>query len=451
MKNILTIILLITFIATYAQVKPKYSIPFDLNPMITTKIEFSPDAKYIAYGTADGEVVIFNLLTGKEEFKLSGHEKRVVAVAFHPKGNQLASGDKKGIVKIWDLKTKTEKRSYPAHDKPILCMAYSPDGSTLFSGGRDNYIKIRDVETGKHLQTIGKTKGNIRALRFSPDGKYVICATSSLSNSVQYYELESGKNAKIINSVNTQYIDISPDERLFASANLDPNVIVWDVKTGKKLYDLKGHKEFVKGVCFSPGGKILASCSDDKTIKLWDLKKKGCLYTFTDHKENVEFVNYSPDGKWLVSLGWDDVINIYNLENLNLPKEDIYIKPDNTDLPKEEQDVITESFNNLEFDLNKSTIKESSKPSLNKLSDLLKKKTAYKLKISGHTDNTGDANSNYKLSIDRAMAVKNYLVSKGVDANIITSNGYGATKPIADNRTEEGRQKNRRVEFEITQ
>jgi outer membrane protein OmpA-like peptidoglycan-associated protein len=74
----------------------------------------------------------------------------------------------------------------------------------------------------------------------------------------------------------------------------------------------------------------------------------------------------------------------------------------------------------------------------------------YHLTISGHTDNVGDDNKNMQLSIDRAIAVGKYITDKGIDSSRITTQGFGETKPIADNKTSKGRTENRRVEFEIS-
>ena len=73
-----------------------------------------------------------------------------------------------------------------------------------------------------------------------------------------------------------------------------------------------------------------------------------------------------------------------------------------------------------------------------------------KVELSGHTDNTGSANSNQTLSQDRAQAVVNYLVSKGISATRFVAKGYGSDRPVSSNDTAEGRQDNRRTEFEIT-
>ncbi len=117
-------------------------------------------------------------------------------------------------------------------------------------------------------------------------------------------------------------------------------------------------------------------------------------------------------------------------------------------LTKKEVETIKYAFDNLEFETGKDKIKEKSFISLSGLAKLLLDK-GYGLKIDGHTDNVGKADMNMELSIKRAEAVKAYLVSKGVTASKLQTEGFGLTKPIADNTTAAGRQKNRRVEMNI--
>lgn len=86
-----------------------------------------------------------------------------------------------------------------------------------------------------------------------------------------------------------------------------------------------------------------------------------------------------------------------------------------------------------------------------RLDDLVSKLTGVATEViivTGHTDNVGVAAANQRLSLQRAEAVKKYLVGKGVDPNRVYTDGKGASQPIADNRTAEGRAKNRRVEIE---
>lgn len=106
---------------------------------------------------------------------------------------------------------------------------------------------------------------------------------------------------------------------------------------------------------------------------------------------------------------------------------------------------------NIYFETEKSVLLENSNEELNKLVNLLKQMPGLKIKILGHTDNQGNESFNKKLSEERAKAVKNYLVSKGIDESRLSSLGYGSEQPIESNETKQGREKNRRVEFLILQ
>ncbi len=101
------------------------------------------------------------------------------------------------------------------------------------------------------------------------------------------------------------------------------------------------------------------------------------------------------------------------------------------------------------FEMDKSILQESSFASLDSLVVLLRQNNI-QIKINGHTDNQGDAAYNKNLSTARAKAVYDYLISKGTDKNRLNWEGFGESIPKAANSTETGRQKNRRVEFEIT-
>jgi OOP family OmpA-OmpF porin len=100
------------------------------------------------------------------------------------------------------------------------------------------------------------------------------------------------------------------------------------------------------------------------------------------------------------------------------------------------------------FDVDKTDIKPESDKTLHEVASLLKIDRSLKLEIGGHTDNTGDKNHNLKLSQDRAATVVASLVKNyGVDAARLRAQGYGGSKPVASNATEDGRAKNRRVEL----
>ncbi|MDC0715275.1 OmpA family protein [Nannocystis bainbridge] len=101
------------------------------------------------------------------------------------------------------------------------------------------------------------------------------------------------------------------------------------------------------------------------------------------------------------------------------------------------------------FDIDKDSIKKTSKATLDNAVKVLKDFPSVKVEISGHTDSSGDRDHNVDLSKRRADAVKKYLTDKGIDSARITTRGAGPDEPIADNNSKTGKAKNRRIEFKL--
>jgi OOP family OmpA-OmpF porin len=101
----------------------------------------------------------------------------------------------------------------------------------------------------------------------------------------------------------------------------------------------------------------------------------------------------------------------------------------------------------INFETGKSLITGESQKTVDQIAEMLKANPALKISVEGHTDNVGSPASNKSLSENRAKAIMNALISKGIAASRLSAKGWGQEKPVADNRTEEGRAKNRRVEI----
>jgi flagellar motor protein MotB/Tfp pilus assembly protein PilF len=108
----------------------------------------------------------------------------------------------------------------------------------------------------------------------------------------------------------------------------------------------------------------------------------------------------------------------------------------------------TTTLKNIFFDFDSHEIKEESYPELNKLADFIEKNKTI-IEIQGHTDNIGSQPYNLQLSHNRAKAVYDYLIKKGINPELLKFKGYGSSMPVADNQTESGRSKNRRTDFLI--
>lgn len=131
----------------------------------------------------------------------------------------------------------------------------------------------------------------------------------------------------------------------------------------------------------------------------------------------------------------------FSTEDLSPITKDLYLQPIEVGL--------TVRLKNIYFDFNKTTLKPESFTELNKVVDFLEQNGTVEIEIAGHTDNKGSDDYNATLSQGRSQAVVDYLVKQGIDGARLTAHGYGESKPIDTNDTEEGRANNRRVEFTV--
>jgi outer membrane protein OmpA-like peptidoglycan-associated protein len=104
---------------------------------------------------------------------------------------------------------------------------------------------------------------------------------------------------------------------------------------------------------------------------------------------------------------------------------------------------------NILFDVNKYVIKQESTAELERLFNLLTTNSKIRVEIGGHTDNSGAETINQPLSQNRAKAVYDWLITKGIAANRLTYKGYGSSVPIMPNTSDEGKRKNRRTEIKV--
>ncbi len=119
------------------------------------------------------------------------------------------------------------------------------------------------------------------------------------------------------------------------------------------------------------------------------------------------------------------------------------------EVKEETKKIFDQALQGIQFETAKAVIKPSSYSILDKVVQVMKDNPEYDLEINGHTDNVGDDAMNMELSQNRADAVKQYLIAKGIDAVRMTAKGFGETQPVEDNSTAAGRAKNRRVEFKV--
>lgn len=180
--------------------------------------------------------------------------------------------------------------------------------------------------------------------------------------------------------------------------------------------------------------------------------EKVSFYSTKTNKASIGVTNAEGKFKILLAKGDRFKVKLMSFENdfvfsdIEIPSEEGLIEFEYTikyELPK------TYILENVYFDTGKSSLKSNSFPSLNNLVKVLKSKKRLQIEVGGHTDNVGKPENNLLLSLNRAKAVKKFLLSKGVSEGQVKTKGYGDTQPIEYNDSPEGRKKNRRTQITI--
>ncbi|TAL46030.1 MAG: flagellar motor protein MotB [Chitinophagaceae bacterium] len=174
-------------------------------------------------------------------------------------------------------------------------------------------------------------------------------------------------------------------------------------------------------------------------------------------KQPLSKVQTDEQGNYLITLpvGKDYAFNVnrkgylFYSDNFSLSQQ----SPDSIfqkDIPLQPIEAnATVVLKNIFFDVNKFDLKPESETELDKVVQLLNDNPTLKIQIGGHTDSIGKAADNLVLSNNRSKAVVNYLITKSIDPNRLTSRGFGSTQPVSPNKTEEGRAMNRRTEMKV--
>jgi WD40 repeat protein/tRNA A-37 threonylcarbamoyl transferase component Bud32 len=281
-----------------------------------TCVVYSPDGKQVASSSDDGTIKVWDAVTGRVIFSLSGSADRIREVAYSPDGERLAGAAQDGTVKVWDVRQpENPPLELVGNAGPAWDVAFSPDGSKLAST-HDRGVIVWDSRSGKQCWIGQEHAGTVRTAAFSPDSKQL--ATGSEDETVVLWEVASGRPLLRPFQKHKGWVlsvAFSPDGRRLASASQDETVIVWDTATGESVQTLRGHSGLVWRAVFSPDRnrpEELASASRDGTVILWDLRTGRPTRTIKGHSDGVTGVDYSPDGRYLVSGSWDRTLKIWD-------------------------------------------------------------------------------------------------------------------------------------------
>lgn len=295
---------------------------------------------------------------------------------------------------------------YPYIHADNQTLFYTSDGLPGY-GNTDLYISRRiGLDEWSQPENLGFPINTI-------EDEGSICINSNGSTAYYASDRAEGKGGLDIYQFELRD-DIKPYKTLYVKGT------VRDIKTSKGI---PCSVELIDNIT----NKVLMKITADELGKYWIPLPTGKDYTFVVNRKGYFY--------------YSDVFELSKEKPDSIYEKNIALEPIELNTPK--------TFNNVQFEKNAFTLLPVSKVELDKLYQILTENITIKLELLGHTDNIGQPEDNLKLSTNRAKAVVDYLLSKGISSTRLSYKGLGATKPIADNSTEEGRIKNRRTEFVV--
>ncbi|SRR6266487_1657074 len=261
-----------------------------------------------------------------------GHTDAVLAVAWSPDGQYIASGSADETVHVWDPWNGNRLFKYVSHSPyggNVNTVAWSPDSKRVASGYAyySGAVEVWNVGNQNYDSYEGhaNSSGGVKAVAWSPDGKYIASGGGSGDGTVQVWNADNkksiytypghSKSTSSYNGVNT--VAWSPNGTRIASGGDDKTVQIWDARDGGHLYRYPGHTDAVNTVAWSPDGTRIASGSTDKTVQVWDARDGGHSYTHLSYTDAVNTVAWSPDGTRIASGSDDKTVQVWNARDSN--------------------------------------------------------------------------------------------------------------------------------------
>lgn len=264
-------------------------------------IDLSPNGRYLAVGTFDGQVLILDAMTAEVLHTFKEHAARVLDIRFGTNSNLVYSAGADGALQNYSIQSGKKVRTFQTGGPSLVALAVNPQGGIVASAGEDGKLYIFSNASAKQLSAVGLPAGG-RSVEISRDGKTM--AVGCENGLILLYDAAEGKLLGELkgHSDPVTTLSFSADSKTLASACgdlssfRDQSIRIWDIATRSEKAEAIGHKSRVYAVAYSPNGGVLASGSEDSQFKLWETASYKELLTMAVFPQSRDYVMVSPDG-----------------------------------------------------------------------------------------------------------------------------------------------------------
>jgi WD40 repeat protein len=241
---------------------------------LVESLTYSPDGKYLASGSFQ-EVVLWDAQTGLLRRRLGGFADRVVALAFSPDGKLLATGGgvptADGEIKVFEVATgKQVVEIKNGHSDTVFGVSFSPDGKILATCGADKFVKTFEIPSGKFLKAFEGHTHHVLAVGWKGDGK--LLASAGADNVVKVWDFDKGEQVRTIPGHGKQitglvFLGKTPQ---FATCSGDQTVRFWNVDNGGNTRNFSAPNDYLYAVAVSADGSVVAAGGQEGVVRLYN-------------------------------------------------------------------------------------------------------------------------------------------------------------------------------------
>jgi len=280
------------------------------------QIAASPDGRWLALGSLDGTIDLWDIASRKVAFTLRGHKYGVWAMAVSPDGRRLASIEgSTAAVHMWDVTDGTALYVMDNLPAGSYSLAFSPDARNLAIGGTDGRTRLWNLETRGLLKVYdGQMAGAVSAVAFNSTGNLLAAGhfAGGALTSFKLFDVESGREKKTIEAPIGQalFLSFGADDKILASGHLSLGVKFWDLARGNERTYFTGTGPFA----FSPTGDLLAAETGSE-VHLYNVAHGDRAAQFSlGHGElsAVQLV-FTPEGRHIAALGGDGNVYVFRV------------------------------------------------------------------------------------------------------------------------------------------
>ncbi len=277
------------------------------HPSSIMQLSFSPDGRSLASAGVHwqrmmplGGVKIWSMETGAEIAAIP--EVNAFSVEYSPDGKWLAVGSDNGTLILWDVVGKRVVWSLRVHSQMVLDLAWHPDAQVLASCSRDGTVKLHDLE-GQPLDGLSGL-GDTRRIDFSPSGLEI--AVGGYSGLVRLYALRNGRLVELNRFSNHDYLlamRFAPDGQAVAVSSQFAGIRLVDPLTGYVQREFHGHNGVARDFAFDRTGMLLATVGDDGNVKVWDTSRLSQPATMRFPGGHMIAAQFVDDNRVAIGMG----------------------------------------------------------------------------------------------------------------------------------------------------